>query len=71
MALKCPRCKSLKTHIKHGVRERQRGYVRIWECYNCNTRFSTIEEYCEEPMLHRKESVQRKVEVFKCWKGTE
>ena len=49
-AIKCPYCKSLSTKKIDGKRETLKGYRRRWQCYNCGRRFTTLEEWCPDPV---------------------
>lgn len=46
--IRCPYCRSLNTKLKHGKRERERGYIRIRVCKDCGRRFKTIERLSYE-----------------------
>ena len=46
--IRCPYCKSVNTGLFDGLRERERGYVRVRICNDCKRKFSTVEQYVNQ-----------------------
>lgn len=58
--IRCPRCKKLNTVLKDGIRDRQRGYVRMRKCLDCEKIFSTVESYSKGTLEEVKNENQKK-----------